>query len=133
LPEQTLIVLKPDAVERNLIGEILSRFEKSNFTIVKLQKLNYSKEMAELFYSVHKEKPFFGELVSYILSGSVVVAVLEGENVIEKVREINGATDPEKATKGSIRGDFGVSITKNTVHASDSPQSFEKEVKVVFS
>ena len=133
MPEQTLIVLKPDAVERNLIGEILSRFEKSNFTIVKLQKLNYSKEMAELFYSVHKEKPFFGELVSYILSGSVVVAVLEGENVIEKVREINGATDPEKATKGSIRGDFGVSITKNTVHASDSPQSFEKEVKVVFS
>jgi len=132
LAEQTLIVLKPDAVERNLIGEILSRFEKSNFSIVKLQKLNYSKEMAELFYSVHKEKPFFGELVSYIISDPVVVAVLEGENVIEKVREINGATDPKKATKGSIRGDFGVSITKNTVHASDSPQSFEKEVKVVF-
>jgi len=132
LAEQTLIVLKPDAVERNLIGEILSRFEKSNFSIVKLQKLNYSKEMAELFYSVHKEKPFFGELVSYIISDPVVVAVLEGENVIEKVREINGATDPKKAAKGSIRGDFGVSITKNTVHASDSPQSFEKEVKVVF-
>ncbi len=133
MPEQTLIVLKPDTVERNLIGEILSRFEKSNFSIVKLQKLNYSKEMAESFYSIHKEKPFFGELVSYISSGPVVVAVLEGENVIEKVREINGATDPEKAAKGSIRGDFGVSITKNTVHASDSPQSFEKEVKVVFS
>ena len=132
MAEQTLIVLKPDAVERNLIGEILSRFEKSNFSIVKLQKLNYSKEMAELFYSVHKEKPFFGELVSYIISDPVVVAVLEGENVIEKVREINGATDPKKAAKGSIRGDFGVSITKNTVHASDSPQSFEKEVKVVF-
>ena len=132
MAEQTLIVLKPDAVERNLIGEILSRFEKSNFSIVKLQKLNYSKEMAELFYSVHKEKPFFDELVSYIISDPVVVAVLEGENVIEKVREINGATDPKKAAKGSIRGDFGVSITKNTVHASDSPQSFEKEVKVVF-
>ncbi len=132
MAEQTLIVLKPDAVERNLIGEILSRFEKSNFSIVKLQKLNYSKEMAELFYSVHKEKPFFGELVSYIISDPVVVAILEGENVIEKVREINGSTDPEKAVKGSIRGDFGVSITKNTVHASDSPQSFEKEVKVVF-
>jgi len=132
LAEQTLIVLKPDAVERNLIGEILSRFEKSNFSIVKLQKLNYSKEMAESFYLVHKEKPFFGELVSYISSSPVVAAVLEGENVIEKVREINGATDPKKAAKGSIRGDFGVSITKNTVHASDSPQSFEKEVKVVF-
>ncbi len=132
MTEQTLIVLKPDAVVRNLIGEILSRFEKSNFSIVKLQKLNYSKEMAELFYSVHKEKPFFDELVSYIISDPVVVAVLEGENVIEKVREINGATDPKKAAKGSIRGDFGVSITKNTVHASDSPQSFEKEVKVVF-
>ena len=133
MAEQTLIVLKPDAVERNLIGEILSRFEKSNFSIVKLQKLNYSKDMAELFYSVHKAKPFFGELVSYIISDPVVVAVLEGENVIEKVREINGATDPKKAAKGSIRGDFGVSITKNTIHASDSPQSFEKEVKVVFS
>lgn len=132
MPEQTLIVLKPDAVERNLIGEILSRFEKSNFKIVKLQKLNYSKEMAESFYLIHKEKPFFGELVSYISSGPVIAVVLEGENVIEKVREINGATDPGKATKGSIRGDFGVSITKNTVHASDSPQSFEKEVKVVF-
>ncbi len=133
MPEQTLIVLKPDAIERNLVGEILSRFEKSNFKIVKLQKLNYSKEMAESFYSIHNEKPFFGELVSYISSGPVVAAILEGENVIEKVREINGATDPEKAAKGSIRGDFGVSITKNTVHASDSPQSFEKEVKVVFS
>jgi len=132
LAEQTLIVLKPDAVERNLVGEILSRFEKSNFKIVKLQKLNYSKDMAESFYSIHTEKPFFGELVSYISSSPVVAAVLEGENVIEKVREINGATDPEKAIKGSIRGDFGVSITKNTVHASDSPQSFEKEVKVVF-
>ncbi len=82
MPDQTLIVLKPDAVERNLVGEILSRFEKSNFSIVKLQKLNYSKEMAESFYSVHIEKPFFGELVSYISSGPVVVAVLEGENVI---------------------------------------------------
>jgi len=132
LAEQTLIVLKPDAVERNLIGEILSRFEKSNFSIVKLQKLNYSNEMAESFYLVHKEKPFFGELVSYISSSPVVAAILEGENVIEKVREINGATDPKKAAKGSIRGDFGISITKNTVHASDSPQSFEKEVKVVF-
>ncbi len=127
-----MIVLKPDAIERNLVGEILSRFEKSNFKIVKLQKLNYSKDMAESFYSIHTEKPFFGELVSYISSSPVVAAVLEGENVIEKVREINGATDPEKAAKGSIRGDFGVSITKNTVHASDSPQSFEKEVKVVF-
>ena len=132
MAEQTLIVLKPDAVERNLIGEILSRFEKSNFSIVKLQKLNYSKEMAESFYLVHKEKSFFGELVSYISSSPVVAVVLEGENVIEKVREINGATDPKKAVKGSIRGDFGISITKNTVHASDSPQSFEKEVKVVF-
>ena len=132
MAEQTLIVLKPDAVERNLIGEILSRFEKSNFKIVKLQKLNYSKQMAESFYSIHKKKPFFDELVSYIISDPVVAVLLEGENVIEKVREINGVTDPEKAAKGSIRGDFGVSITKNTVHASDSPQSFEKEVKVVF-
>lgn len=127
-----MIVLKPDSVERNLIGEILSRFEKSNFKIVKLQKMNYTKEMAEEFYSAHKEKPFFGELTSYITSGPVVAAVLEGENVISKTREINGATDPKKAEKGSIRGDFGIDITKNTIHASDSQQSFEKEVKVVF-
>jgi len=132
LIEQTLIVLKPDAVERNLIGQILSRFEKSNFKIVKLQKLNYTNEMAQTFYSAHKEKPFFGELVSYITSGPVVAAVLEGENVIEKTRQINGATDPKKAEKGTIRGDYGIGITNNTIHASDSPQSFEKEVKVVF-
>jgi len=132
LSEQTLIVLKPDSVERNLIGEILSRFEKSNFKIVKLQKMSYTKEMAEEFYSAHKEKPFFDELTSYITSGSVVAAVLEGENVIARTREINGATDPKKAEKGSIRGDFGIDITSNTIHASDSPQSFEKEVKVVF-
>ena len=132
MSEQTLIVLKPDSVERNLIGEILARFEKSNFKIIKLQKMNYTKEMAEEFYSAHKEKPFFGELVSYITSGPVVVAVLEGENVVAKTREINGETDPKKAEKGSIRGDFGIDITSNTIHASDSPQSFEKEVKVVF-
>jgi nucleoside-diphosphate kinase len=132
LSEQTLIVLKPDAVERNLIGEILSRFEKSNFKIVKLQKMNYTKKMAQTFYSDHKEKPFFDELVSYITSGPVVAAVLEGKNVIAKTREINGATDPKKAEKGSIRGDYGIGITNNTIHASDSPESFEKEVKVVF-
>lgn len=132
MSEQTLIVLKPDSVERNLIGELLSRFEKLNFKIIKLQKMNYTKEMAEEFYSIHKEKPFFDELVSYITSGSVVAAVLEGENVIAKTREINGATDPKKAEKGTIRGDFGIDITSNTIHASDSPQSFEKEVKVVF-
>lgn len=133
MTEQTLIVLKPDSVERNLIGEILSRFEKSNFKIVKLQKMNYTKKMAEEFYSVHKEKPFFGELTSYITSGPVVAAVLEGDNVIAKTREINGATDPKKADKGTIRGDFGIDITNNTIHASDSQQSFEKEVRVVFS
>ncbi len=132
MSEQTLVVLKPDSIERNLIGEILSRFEKSNFKIVKLQKMNYTKEMAEEFYSDHKEKPFFGEVVSYITSGSVVAAVLEGENVIAKTREINGVTDPKKAEKGTIRGDFGIDIKSNTIHASDSPQSFEKEVKVVF-
>jgi len=132
LAEQTLIVLKPDALERNLIGEILSRFEKSNFKIVKLKKLNFSKEMAESFYSFHKEKPFFDELTSYIVSAPVVGAVLEGENVIDKTREINGATDPNKASKNTIRGDLGINITKNTIHASDSQQSFEKEVNVVF-
>lgn len=130
--EQTLIVLKPDSVERNLIGEILSRFERSNFKIIKLQKMNYTKEMAKTFYSAHKEKPFFNELVSYITSGPVVAVILEGENVIVKTRKINGVTDPKKAAKGSIRGDFGIDITNNTIHASDSSPNFEKEVKVLF-
>ena len=132
LAEQTLIIIKPDAVKRNLVGEILSRFEKKGFTISKLKALNFTVEMAEQFYSVHSSKPFFGELVSFITSRKVVAAVIEGENVIDTTREIIGKTNPKDASPGTIRGDFGIDITENSIHASDSSESFDKEVNVVF-
>jgi|TARA_B100001750_G_scaffold194746_1_gene166233 nucleoside-diphosphate kinase len=132
LAEQTLIIIKPDAVKRNLVGEILSRFEKKGFTISKLKALNFTVEMAEQFYSDHSSKPFFGELVSFITSRKVVVAVIEGENVIDTTREIIGKTNPKDASPGTIRGDFGIDITENSIHASDSSESFDKEVNVVF-
>ena len=132
LAEQTLIIIKPDAVKRNLVGEILSRFEKKGFTISKLKALNFTVEMAEQFYSDHSSKPFFGELVSFITSRKVIVAVIEGENVIDTTREIIGKTNPKDASPGTIRGDFGIDITENSIHASDSSESFDKEVNVVF-
>ena len=132
LTEQTLIIIKPDAVERNLIGEIISRFENKGFKFVKLQMLSLTKAIAEKFYSEHKDKRFFTELVSFITSGNVVVAVIEGENVITTTRLMVGATKSFEASPGSIRGDLGLGITNNIIHASDSPQSFEKEVNVVF-
>ena len=132
MAEQTLIIIKPDAVKRNLVGEILSRFEKKGFTISKLKALNFTVEMAEQFYSDHNSKPFFGELVSFITSMKVVAAVIEGENVIDTTREIIGKTNPKDASPGTIRGDFGIDITENSIHASDSSESFDKEVNVVF-
>ena len=132
MTEQTLIVLKPDAVERNLIGEIISRFEKKGFKVVKLKMLKFTKDMAEEFYSAHKEKPFFGELVSFITSERVIASVIEGDNVVAMTRTIIGATKPSEAAPGTIRGDYGLGITNNSIHASDSMESFEKEVKVVF-
>jgi len=132
LAEQTLIIIKPDAAKRNLVGEILSRFEKKGFTISKLKALNFTVEMAEQFYSAHNSKPFFGELVSFITSRKVVAAVIEGENVIDTTREIIGKTNPKDAAPGTIRGDFGIDITENSIHASDSSESFDKEVNVVF-
>ena len=132
MAEQTLIIIKPDAVKRNLVGEILSRFEKKGFTISKLKALNFTVEMAEQFYSAHNSKPFFGELVSFITSRKVVAAVIEGENVIDTTREVIGKTNPKDASPGTIRGDFGIDITENSIHASDSSESFDKEVNVVF-
>ncbi len=132
MAEQTLIIIKPDAVKRNLIGEILLRFEKKGFNISKLKMFNITTEMAEQFYSVHSSKPFFGELVSFITSGKVVAAIIEGDNVINITREIIGKTNPKEASPGTIRGDFGVGILENSIHASDSIESFDKEVNVVF-
>jgi len=132
LAEQTLFIVKPDAVQRNLIGEIISRFEKKRFKVIKLKMFNFTKKQAEEFYSVHKSKPFFNELVSFITSGSVVAAVIEGNNAIETTRLMIGSTKSFEAAPGSIRGDFGLGFTDNIIHASDSKESFEKEVKVVF-
>ena len=134
LVEQTLIIIKPDAVKRDLVGEILSRFEKKGFNILKLKTFNFTVEMAEQFYSVHNSKPFFGELVSFITSGKVTAAIIEGDNVINVTREeIIGKTNPKEASPGTIRGDFGNGILVNSIHASDSRESFDKEVNVVFS
>ena len=132
MAEQTLIIVKPDAVKRNLVEEILSRFEKKGFTISKQKMLNFTTEMAKQFYSAHSSKPFFGELVSFITSGEVFVAIIERDNAVSLTREIIGNTNPKDASPGTIRGDLGISITENSIHASDSSESFDKEVNVVF-
>ena len=132
MTEQTLIIVKPDGVKRNLVEEILSRFEKKGFTISKQKMLNFTLEMAEQFYSAHNSKPFFDELVSFITSGDVVAAIIERDNAVSLTREIIGNTNPKEASAGTIRGDFGISITENSIHASDSRESFDKEVNVVF-
>jgi nucleoside-diphosphate kinase len=131
---RTLILIKPDAVKKNAIGAILKRFEDEGFTIKMLKMLRLSKEDAKEFYSVHSSKPFFNELVDFITSGPIVAAVIEGnsEDTIARVRSIIGATDPRKAEKGTIRYMYGTNITENAVHASDSLDSFLREVKVIF-
>jgi len=130
--EQTLIVLKPDLVKKNAVGEILKRFEEKGFVIKKLKMLTMDKTEAERFYSVHKEKPFFSELVSFTTSGSIVAAVIEGSDAVSKVRTIIGSTKPNEAAPGTVRRDFGTSITQNAIHASDSAESFIKESKIIF-
>ena len=132
MTEQTLFIVKPDAVNRGLVGEVILRFERKGFKIMKLKMLTFTKEMAQKFYSDHSSKPFFGELVSFITSGRVVVVVIEGNNAIAATRIMIGSTKSFEAAPGSIRGDFGLGLTDNIVHASDSKESFEKEVKVVF-
>ena len=133
MTEQTLFIVKPDAVQRNLVGEIISRFEKKGFKIVKLKMFAFTKEMAEEFYSDHSSKPFFGELVSFITSGRTVAAVIEGNNAIATTRLMVGSTKSFEAKPGSIRGDLGLGMTDNIIHASDSVESFEKEMRVVFT
>ena len=132
MSEQTLIVIKPDAFERKLTGTILSRFENKGFLIKELKSYNFTKEKAEEFYSDHKNKPFFNELVSFISSSNVVACILEGENAINIVRLMIGTTRSFEAQPGTIRGDYGLGITNNIIHASDSYQSFIKESKVIF-
>lgn len=130
--EDTLIVIKPDGVRRGLVGEITARFERKGFLIKELKMQTMSKAMAEEFYSVHKGKPFFGELVAFITSGSVVGVVLSGRDAVATVRRMVGATKSWEAATGTIRGDFSLGYTDNTIHASDSAESFAKESGVFF-
>ena len=131
--EHTLSIIKPDGVEKNLIGEIYSRFEKAGLQIVAARMLQLTKEQAEGFYAVHRERPFFNDLVSYMMSGPVMVQVLEGEGAIAKNREIMGATNPADADPGTIRADFAASIEENVVHGSDSAENAAREIAFFFS
>lgn len=130
--EQTLSIIKPDGVEKNLIGEILGRFEKAGLEIVAARMLHLDKEQAEGFYAVHRERPFFNDLVSYMMSGPVLVQVLKGESAIAKNREIMGATNPADADPGTIRKDFAASIEENVVHGSDGPDTAASEIAYFF-
>ena len=132
MSEQTLIIIKPDAFQRKLTGIILSRFENKGFLIKELKSYNFTKEKAEEFYSDHKNKSFFSELVSFISSSTVAVCILEGENAINIVRQMIGSTRSFEAHPGTIRGDYGLGITNNIIHASDSYESFIKESQVIF-
>ena len=132
MTEQTLFIVKPDGVKRNLSGQIIARFEQKGFRVEKLKMFQFTKEQAETFYAVHKEKPFFNELVEFVTSGPVVAAVIEGNNAIATTRIMVGSTKSFEAEPGSIRGDFGLGFTDNIIHASDSIDSFSYEVKVVF-
>ena len=131
--EQTLSIIKPDAVERNLDNEIKSFFEKNNLKILKSKKVKISKEEASEFYKVHQTKPFYNELCNYLSSGPIVVMILEGENAISKNRQLMGATDPSKAEEGTLRKMYGISIDKNSVHGSDSLTNGKQEIDFFFN
>ena len=130
--ECTLSIIKPDAVKKNVIGQILARFEKAGLRIVAARMMRLSRTEAEGFYAVHRQRPFFKDLVDFMVSGPVLVQVLEGENAIAKNRELMGATDPKKAEKGTIRADFAESIDANAVHGSDSAENARTEVAYFF-
>ena len=130
--EQTLSIIKPDAVERNLDGEIKSFCEKNNLKIIKSKKVKISKEEASEFYKVHQTKPFYGELCNYLSSGPIVVMILEGENAVSNNRQLMGATDPKKAEDGTLRKMYGLTIDKNSVHGSDSVENAKIEINFFF-
>ena len=131
--ERTISIIKPDAVAKNVIGEIYSRFEKAGLRIVAAKMAHLSREQAEGFYAVHKERPFFSDLVSFMISGPVMIQVLEGENAIATNREVMGATNPANAAAGTIRKDFAESIEANSVNGSDSPENAAREITFFFS
>lgn len=131
--ERTFSIIKPDATRRNLTGKIISKFEEGGLRVVASKRIQMTRQQAEGFYAVHKERPFFGELVEFMISGPVVVQVLEGENAVARNREIMGATDPKKAAPGTIRADFAESIGENSVHGSDAPETASQEIAFFFA
>ena len=131
--ERTFSIIKPDATARNLTGQIIARFEEAGLRIVASKRIHMTREQAEGFYAVHKERPFFNDLVSFMISGPVVVQVLEGDNAIARNREIMGATNPADADAGPIRKDFAESIEANSVHGSDAPETAAEEIRFFFT
>jgi nucleoside-diphosphate kinase len=130
--DRTLILLKPDAFERGLTGELIARFERKGLRIVALKLMTVDRELAEHHYSEHSKKPFFGELIEFITRAPLVAMVLEGESAVDAARQLIGATNPIEAAPGSIRGDFAIEVTFNLVHGSDSPDTAEREIKLWF-
>jgi nucleoside-diphosphate kinase len=130
--ERTFSIIKPDATARNITGKILDKLESAGLRVVAQRRIRMTREQAEGFYAVHRERPFYGELVEYMISGPVVVQVLEGENAIARNREVMGATDPGKAAPGTIRAEFGRSIQENAVHGSDAPETARQEIAFFF-
>lgn len=131
--ERTLSIVKPDGVAKNIIGEIYSRFEKGGLRIIAAKMVHLSKERAQQFYAVHKERPFYADLVEFMTSGPVMVQVLEGDNAITRNREIMGATNPKDAEPGTIRADFAETVDENVVHGSDAPETAKQEIAFFFS
>ena len=130
--QRTLVLVKPDGVRRKLVGEVVRRLEQKTLDIVALKMITIDRDLATAHYAEHVEKPFFGELLEFITSGPVVAMAVEGDEAITVVRQMMGATDPKKATQGTIRGDYGLITTENIVHGSDSPESAERELKLFF-
>ena len=131
--QRTFAFIKPDAVERNLVGRILARFEEEGLRIVALKMVRMTRSQAEKLYSVHIGKPFYQELVDYVTSGPVVLMVLEGEDAVRRVREIIGATNPREAAPGTIRAEYGLDVTRNTIRAADSPENAVREMTIFFT
>ncbi|MDQ5908081.1 MAG: nucleoside-diphosphate kinase [Pseudomonadota bacterium] len=131
--ERTLSIIKPGAVAKNLIGKIITRFEEEGLRIIAARMVHLTPEQAGAFYEVHRERPFYAELVKYMTESPIITLVLEGENAIARNRQLMGATDPSKALPGTIRGDFAVSVTRNTVHGSDAPETAATEIAFFFS
>ena len=130
--EQTLSIIKPDAVGKNVIGKIMDRFESAGLKIIACRMMHLSREQAEAFYAVHKDRPFYGELVEYMISGAVIIQILEGEEAIQRNRDVMGATNPTEAAPGTIRADFAESVQVNAVHGSDSPTTAQQEISYFF-